>query len=90
MLAELLAAHAGGGARAALQAYEELRLAPMAQLVLTNRTVPPDFINIKVDELSGGKPFANIDELISQQDLREISDNYKKVAGFSLETPKAG
>lgn len=90
VLAELLAAHAGGDARAALQAYEELRLAPMAQLVLTNRTVPPDFINIKVDELSGGKPFANIDELISQQDLREISDNYKKVAGFSLETPKAG
>jgi len=90
VLAEQLAAHAGGDPRAALQAYEELRLAPTAQVVLTNRTVPPDFINIKVDELSGGKPFANIDELISQRDLREISENYKKVAGFSLETPKAG
>ena len=84
ILAEQLAA-AGADGRAALLAYEKLRLAPTAQIVLTNRSVPPDFINIKVDELSGGKPFANIDELISQQELREISEHYKKVAGFSLE-----
>ena len=56
-LAEQLAG-AGGDARAALLAYEKLRLAPTANIVLTNRSVPPDFINIKVDELSGGKPFA--------------------------------
>ena len=92
ILAEQLAAQAGAGgdARAALLAYEKLRLAPTAQIVLTNRSVPPDFINIKVDALSGGKPFANIDELISQQELREISEHYKKVAGFSLESLKAG
>ena len=52
----------------------------------TNRTVPPDFINIKVDELSGGKPFqGSVDDLISQDELRRISDDYKQVAGFSLE-----
>ncbi len=89
-LAEQLAAHAGGDARAALLAYEQLRLAPTANIVLTNRSVPPDFINIKVDELSGGKPFTHIDELISQQELRAISEHYKKVAGFSLESQKAG
>ena len=89
-LAEQLASHAAGDARAALLAYEQLRLAPTAKIVLTNRSVPPDFINIKVDELSGGKPFANIDELISQQALRAISDHYKQVAGFSLDAPKAG
>ncbi len=88
-LAEQLAG-AGGDARAALLAYEKLRLATTANIVLTNRSVPPDFINIKVDELSGGKPFDNIDELISQQELREISEHYKKVAGFSLEAAKAG
>lgn len=87
VLAEQLVAHGSDG-RAALLAYEKLRLAPTANIVLTNRSVPPDFINIKVDELSGGKPFANIDDLISQQELREISENYKKVAGFSLETPQ--
>ncbi len=69
-------------------AYEKLRLAPTANIVLTNRSVPPDFINIKVDELSGGKPFANIDDLISQQELREISEHYKQVAGFSLDAAK--
>jgi len=89
VLAEQLASHGGDG-RAALLAYEKQRQAPTANIVLTNRSVPPDFINIKVDELSGGKPFANIDELISQQELREISENYKKVAGFSLDSQKAG
>ena len=88
-LAEQLAVHTGD-ARAALLAYEKLRLAPTAKIVLTNRSVPPDFINIKVDALSGGKPFANIDALISQQELREISEHYKQVAGFSLDTLKAG
>ncbi|WP_341922549.1 flavin-dependent oxidoreductase [Polaromonas sp. YR568] len=88
VLAEQLALHAGGDARAALQAYEQLRLAPTANIVLTNRSVPPDFINIKVDELSGGKPFADIDALISQQELRAISDHYKQVAGFSLEAAR--
>ena len=88
-LAEQLAGADGDG-RAALLAYETLRLAPTTNIVLTNRSVPPDFINMKVDELSGGKPFANIDELISQQELREISEHYKKVAGFSLEAVKAG
>ncbi len=70
---------------AALLAYESLRLGPTAKIVETNRSIPPDFINIKVDELSGGKPFDNIDDLISQEELRAISDNYKKIAGFSLE-----
>jgi 2-polyprenyl-6-methoxyphenol hydroxylase-like FAD-dependent oxidoreductase len=91
ILAEQLAgAGAGADARTALLAYEKLRLGPTAQIVLANRSMPPDFINIKVDELSGGRPFAHIDDLISQQELREISEHYKKVAGFSLENPKAG
>jgi 2-polyprenyl-6-methoxyphenol hydroxylase-like FAD-dependent oxidoreductase len=74
---------------AALQVYEDARREPTARIVQTNRTVPPDFINIRVDELSGGKPFGSIDDLISQDELREISENYKKVAGFSLEKAKA-
>lgn len=74
--------------RDALKAYEDLRLEPASKVVMTNRTVPPDFINIKVDELSGGKPFDNIADLISQQELRAISENYKKVAGFSLDSLK--
>lgn len=72
----------------ALQDYEDLRLEPTARIVLTNRSVPPDFIIMKADELSGGKPFDNIDDLISQDELRQISENYKQIAGFSLDAPK--
>jgi 2-polyprenyl-6-methoxyphenol hydroxylase-like FAD-dependent oxidoreductase len=78
-----------GDPLAALQGYEKARLEPTARVVRTNREVPPDFINIKVEELTGGKPFKNIDDVISQEELRQISENYKKVAGFSLETPKS-
>ena len=75
----------GGDLREALQRYEALRLAPTAQVVETNRTVPPDFIIMKADALSGGQPIeGGIDSLISQDALREISDQYKTVAGFSL------
>lgn len=74
---------------AALQSYESRRLGITAKIVETNRTVPPDFINIRVDELSGGLPFRHIDDLISQDELRQMSDEYKRVAGFSLEALKA-
>ncbi|HSV54710.1 MAG TPA: flavin-dependent oxidoreductase [Burkholderiaceae bacterium] len=86
-LADQLAACAGSGGdpRTALLAYQKLRLEPTARIVQTNRSVPPDFINIKVDELSGGKPFGSIDDLISQEELRKISDEYKRIAGFSLD-----
>jgi hypothetical protein len=53
-------------------------------VVQTNRTVPPDAIIMKADELSGGQPFGHIDELISAEELRAISRNYQQVAGFAL------
>ena len=74
---------------AAMSLYEQNRRDATAKIVQTNRSVPPDFINIKVDALSGDQPFRHIDDLISQAELREISDNYKKIAGFSLDALKA-
>jgi len=81
-LADQLAQHADP--KEALKAYEVLRLAPTAKVVETNRNVPPDFIIMKAQELSGGKPFRHIDDLITQDELRQISDHYKAVAGFAL------
>ncbi|HEX7890241.1 MAG TPA: flavin-dependent oxidoreductase [Ramlibacter sp.] len=79
----------GGDLVQALQRYESLRLPATAKVVETNRTVPPDFIIMKADELSGGKPFpGSIDDLVSQDELRRISDDYKQVAGFSLQSVK--
>ena len=75
----------GSDPRAALLAYEAQRRPATARVVETNRSTPPDFIIMKADELSGGKPFRHIDDLISQDELRRISDDYKRIAGFSLE-----
>ncbi|HEX4112881.1 MAG TPA: FAD-dependent monooxygenase [Stellaceae bacterium] len=69
---------------AALKAYEEARLRAANKVVLANRSTPPDFINIKVEELVGDRPFDDLDKYISQDELRALSDNYKKVAGFAL------
>jgi 2-polyprenyl-6-methoxyphenol hydroxylase-like FAD-dependent oxidoreductase len=85
VLAEQLAAAPDGPA--ALAAYEAARLPATARIVLANRSAPPDFINIKVDELSGGKPFRHIDDLIGQDELRRLSDEYKRIAGFALDSP---
>ncbi len=71
---------------AALKEYEAARLAPASKVVRTNREFPPDFINIKVEELTGDKPFANLDDYISQGELRTLSDDYKKIAGFAVES----
>jgi 5-methylphenazine-1-carboxylate 1-monooxygenase len=53
-------------------------------VVRTNRAHPPDFINIKVEELVGDRPFDDLDKYITQDELRALSENYKRVAGFSL------
>ncbi|HET6829216.1 MAG TPA: FAD-dependent monooxygenase, partial [Ramlibacter sp.] len=77
---------AGGEAREALLRYEGQRLPPTARLVEANRTIPPDVIIMKVDALAGGRPFSGtVDALISQDELRRMSDQYKEIAGFSLE-----
>ncbi len=81
-LADLLAS--SSDPRAALAQYEKARLEATARVVRTNREQPPDFIIMKVEELTGGKPFAHIDDVISQDELRALSESYKKVAGFSL------
>ncbi len=80
-LADLLAANPDPGA--ALLAYESARLAPTARVVRTNREHPPDFINIRVEELVGDRPFDNLDDYITQDELRALSEQYKRIAGFS-------
>lgn len=82
-LADLL--QDAGDPREALAAYEKARLEVTANIVRTNRQYPPDYINIKVDELTGGKPFDNIDDVISKEELKQIAENYAKIAGFSKE-----
>jgi 2-polyprenyl-6-methoxyphenol hydroxylase-like FAD-dependent oxidoreductase len=81
-LADCLAADADP--REALAAYEAARREATAKVVRTNREHPPDFINIKVEELTGDRPFDNLDDFITQDELRALSDNYKRIAGFAV------
>ena len=78
-----------GDPPAALQAYADQRLPATAQVVLTNRSNPPDAILREVWQRSGGQPFERIDDVISPAELAAMSERYKKVAGFDRETLKA-
>lgn len=77
-----------GAGEAALAAYETVRNPATAKVVLTNRTDPPDAILREVWKRSGGKRFDRIEDVISAAELQEMSDRYKKVAGFDRETLK--
>jgi 2-polyprenyl-6-methoxyphenol hydroxylase-like FAD-dependent oxidoreductase len=81
-LAECLAAQPD--VAAALKAYEDARMPATARVVRTNREHPPDFINIKVEQLVGDRPFERLDDYITQDELRALSDDYKRIAGFAL------
>ncbi len=82
VLAACLRSHADP--RDALKAYETERAEPAAKVVRTNREHPPDFINIKVEQLVGDRPFDDLDKYISQDELRALSESYKRIAGFAL------
>ena len=83
VLADGLAA--GGDRLAALRAYEAARSGPTARVVRTNREHPPDYLIRRVEELVGDAPFDDLDRYITRAELRQLSDNYKRVAGFALE-----
>jgi 2-polyprenyl-6-methoxyphenol hydroxylase-like FAD-dependent oxidoreductase len=71
---------------AALRAYEAKRLDATANVVRTNRSNPPDAILREVYLRTGDKPFADIDKVISRDELAAISDRYKRVAGYDRES----
>ncbi|MBX6319922.1 flavin-dependent oxidoreductase [Pigmentiphaga sp.] len=73
----------------ALQVYDKVRVAATTQVVLTNRANPPDTILREVYERTGGKPFERLEDFVSQEELQAISDNYKKIAGYSPAALKA-
>jgi 2-polyprenyl-6-methoxyphenol hydroxylase-like FAD-dependent oxidoreductase len=66
----------------ALEDYDRERVRATTEVVLTNRTNPPDAILRLVHERSGGRPFRDIADLAGIEELQAISDNYKRVAGY--------
>jgi 2-polyprenyl-6-methoxyphenol hydroxylase-like FAD-dependent oxidoreductase len=70
---------------AALKEYEGMRLKAANDLVLMNRTNPPDAVLREVWQRSGDQPFARIEDVISNAEMVALSETYKKVAGFERE-----
>ena len=83
-LAHSLATHADPVA--ALQAYEVQRLDATANVVRMNRQNPPDAILREIYLRTGDKPFTNIDDVISKNELQALSDGYKRITGSDKAT----
>jgi len=73
----------------ALKDYDQVRVEATSKVVLMNRKNPPDAILREAHERAGGKPFKHINDIISPEELKEISNRYKRVAGFDIEQLKA-
>jgi 2-polyprenyl-6-methoxyphenol hydroxylase-like FAD-dependent oxidoreductase len=70
----------------AFKDYESRRLKAANDLVLMNRANPPDAILREVWKRSGDRPFARIEDVISNAELVAMSEAYKRVAGFERDS----
>ena len=70
---------------AALRAYEAARLASAYAVVLANRDSGPDALLAEVHRRTGDRPFARIDEVISEAEMRALAEKYQRIAGFERE-----
>jgi 5-methylphenazine-1-carboxylate 1-monooxygenase len=87
-LADALAAHRDPAE--ALQAYEARRREATSNVVRMNRKNPPDAILREVFVRSGDRPFARIEDVIGLDELKAISDGYKRVAGYDRDSLAGG
>jgi 5-methylphenazine-1-carboxylate 1-monooxygenase len=69
---------------AALAAYETARRPPTANVVQSNRRAGPHRCQDLVEKRAPNG-FANLSEVVSQQELDEIALEYKHTAGFDIE-----
>lgn len=77
----------------ALRRYEASRLEATASVVRMNRKNPPDAILREVYLRTGDRPFKDINDVISREELAALTHGYARVAGYDRETlaskPKA-
>ncbi len=70
---------------AALAAYEAARLEPTAAIVRANRKQGPEQIMQLVEERAP-EGFADLDAVVSREELETIAARYKQIAGFDRKT----
>lgn len=79
---------AHGAKAAALQAYEAERRPATAELVLLNRRNGPEQVMQLVEERAPDG-FDAVTDVLSQRELEDIANTYKRVAGFQVEALNA-
>lgn len=77
-----------GETTGALEAYEAERRPATSQLVLLNRGNGPERVMQLVEERAPNG-FNVVTEVLSQTELEEVANNYKRVAGFQVEALNA-
>ena len=73
-----------------LQRISDLRSQrlPIARdIILTNRSQPPDAILREVHERAGDKPFERIEDVISQDEMAGIADAYRSITRRAVADP---
>lgn len=73
------------GLELALRAYEEARIGPTASIVMSNRKNGPEHV-MQIVEERAPKGFDNLYDVISHQELEDIANKYKQIAGFDRQT----
>jgi 2-polyprenyl-6-methoxyphenol hydroxylase-like FAD-dependent oxidoreductase len=69
---------------AAIAAYDARRRPETAEVVRSNRQAGPHRCQDLVEERAPGG-FTNLNEVISQRELGEIAEDYKRIGGFAVE-----
>ncbi|MFV0294556.1 MAG: flavin-dependent oxidoreductase [Hyphomicrobiaceae bacterium] len=76
---------AKGATPAALAAYETERRPATSRIVLANRGNGPDQIMKLVEDRAPGG-YERIEDVLSTEELQDVADSYKRIAGFDRET----
>ncbi|MCM3654652.1 flavin-dependent oxidoreductase [Metabacillus litoralis] len=75
-------------AKAALRAYEDERISPTTNIVLTNRQNGPESV-MQIVEERAPNGFEQLHDVISRQELQDIANKYKQIAGFDRKSLNA-
>ena len=69
---------------AALRAYEAERLPVTSKIVVQNRTAPPNLLVDLVERRTGDRRFDRLEDVVSQDEMRAIVEDYQKTAGYHV------
>jgi 2-polyprenyl-6-methoxyphenol hydroxylase-like FAD-dependent oxidoreductase len=69
----------------ALQLYEQTRLPATSKIILQNRQMGPEQV-MEIVAQRAPDGFQNLHDVITQQELEDIANRYKQIAGFEKET----